>query len=111
MARDTSSAGTHPVFKSIRRRGLFQEVKKHSYMDDPTKLTRKEMEIYMQLTRGEVIPFSGRVHTLVGRLRGKLGEDFVETREGEGYIIGPNETTHVDTITWQVSRNKESSIG
>jgi len=77
-------------------------------MNSSSKLTPKEKEVYMQLTYGEIVPENTNTEAVICRLRAKLGSDFVETRLGEGYIIGKNQTTFIDPVTWKIFRNKES---
>lgn len=70
-------------------------------------LTRREQQIYQRLLMGEVVKREPGVNNIIKNLRSKLGKDSVETRFGEGYIIGTEETESVDLETLKIFRNKE----
>ncbi len=74
----------------------------------PKKLTKRELEVYEQLTNGEVVPPSPKTREVTKILRQKLGDDFVETRRGEGYILGTNESSWADKDRGTVHGNTES---
>lgn len=74
---------------------------------DPNRLTPNEMKFYSRLLSGEVIPRDETTQQLVNRLRGKLGHGAIETRPGEGYIIGPDDSVSVHPETWKVIKGKE----
>jgi len=76
-------------------------------MANSSCLTPNEIRIYTLLVNGEVVPTNNETYVIVSRLRTKLGPDFIETRIGEGYILGTDQTTFIDPDTFKISRNKE----
>ncbi len=66
------------------------------------------MSVYQQLTHGEIVPSSSNTREIVKAIRQKLGDNFVETVRGEGYIIGTNTTSWVDMDRGTVFKGKES---
>ena len=69
-------------------------------------LTRREQQTYQRLLMGEVVKREPGVNNIIQNLRSKLGKNSVETRYGEGYILGTNIEGNV-SMTGNIRRGKE----